>query len=204
MTKDYESGVLQALQAALEKRKQEIFARAQQEIQKIQEEAETQRQRILQRRLERLRREMAVRRARELGVAHREAREEVLEAKYQVIRALEARVREQLEHLGEEEWQEVLLRWFRELLPYLQEAQGPVVVQVPRGMARRIQKELQGHPQGHPVQVQESPDLERGVVVEDRERGFRVRNTLEDRFQRARTHMLEHMARLLDQWEGKE
>ncbi len=203
MAKDYENGVLQTLQAALEKRKQEIHARAQQEIQRLQEAAEAQRKRIIDQRLQQLRREMAVHRARELGVAHREAREEILGAKYEVIQAIEARVRNQLDRLGREQWQEILRHWFRELLPYLRHTEGPVVIHVPRGMGALVQQEVRRHPELQQVQVQEVEDLERGVVLEDRERGFRVRNTLEDRLQRARTYMLERMATLLEQWEGK-
>ncbi len=203
MARNYEEGVLQTLQAALEKRKQAIYRQAQEEIRRIQAEAEAHREQILDRRLKRLQREMAVERARELGKAHREAREEVLAAKYEVVQAIESRVRQQLDQLSPKEWQQVLKRWFEELVPYLEGAEGPVVVRVPRGMVQVLQEVLAGLPKGPSVQWQEDPALERGIVLEVPSRGFRVQNTLEDRLSRARTYMLERMAALLEQWEGK-
>ncbi len=203
MGRNYEEGVLRTLQTALEKRKQEIFARAQEEIRHIQEEAEAQREQILARRLRQLQQEMAVERARELGRAHREAREEVLAAKYKVIRAIEERVRQRLGQLTEADWQQTLVRWFQELVPYLKEAEGEVIVRVPAGAAAPLEQALKDTAQGLRVRFQADPSLEQGIVVEDAARGFRVQNTLEDRFRRARIYMLERMAHLLEQWEGE-
>ncbi len=203
MGRNYEEGVLRTLQTALEKRKQEIFARAQEEIRHIQEEAEAQREQILARRLRQLQQEMAVERARELGRAHREAREEVLAAKYEVIRAIEERVRQRLGQLTEADWQQTLVRWFQELVPYLKEAEGEVIVRVPAGAAAPLERALKDTAQGLRVRFQADPSLEQGIVVEDAARGFRVQNTLEDRFRRARIYMLERMAHLLEQWEGE-
>lgn len=203
MAKDYEAGVLRALETAFEKRKREIFARAQREIRAIQEEAEAQRQRVIQKRLQKLKQQMAVRRARELGLAHRDAREEILEAKYAVVHRIEQRVRERLKQLGPDAWRRVLQAWLREVLPYVQEAQGKVVVRVPQGYRSLVEQELRAQAVSARVEVQEAPDLDLGVVLEDQDRGFRVQNTLEERFQRARTLMLEKVAALLEAWEGE-
>ncbi len=193
------SGVKDALNAAVERRKQRIFQEAHHRTEEIRKETERKRERIINNRLRQLEAEMQVERARQIGEAYRQTREKILAAKHRVLQEIEKRVREKLETLTSSQKEALLLQWLEETLSFFQNHGASLVIRVDPQYLPLVQKTLKETP--FSVEYKEEP-IGLGVVVEDPDRGFVVYNTLEERLKKAREEFMEMLETLQEVKDG--
>ena len=132
-------------------------------------------------------------RSREIGKALQTEKDLILKAKHRVIEEIIKRFWEDYKNITPEKYREILKNLFVEA--YNEVKGGDLIVytsEKDRSLLEEILKEL-----GIKARLETRKEDFDGVIIEDKNRGFLIYNTIENRLERAREILLEEFSKIL-------
>lgn len=170
-----------------------ILDEARQYVEKALEDAKKELEKIKNQEEARYRYWEQLERSRQIGKALQIEKDLLLKAKHRVIEDIIKRFREDYKNISPEKYREILKNLFVEA--YNEVKGGDLTVytsEKDRSTLEKILKEM-----GIKARLETKKEKFDGVIIEDKNRGFLIYNTIENRLERAREILLEEFSKIL-------